>query len=240
MSGWWISDILNAPDINGKVWVVSWIVWVIGSICLHELSHGWTAIRLGDDTPRLSGHMTWNPLVHMGGFSLIIFLLIGIAWGAMPVNPSRLRGKYGDAIVAIAGPAMNLLLAIGALVLLIIWVPLTQGQLIGSITVSDPLATNMRVFLALGAVLNIVLMIFNLLPIPPLDGGRIAMDLIPSFRNMLMSDTGRWVMLGAFVLVFVYAGDIMFGIGFKSVDAISMGIWKAIFPHMDLPPSLYI
>ncbi|MCA9276583.1 MAG: site-2 protease family protein [Phycisphaerales bacterium] len=238
MGGWWISDLLNDPNINGKVWVVSWAVWVILSICLHELAHGWTAVRLGDDTPILSGHMTWNPIVHMGPFPLIMFLLIGIAWGAMPVNPSRLRGKHGDTIVTIAGPAMNLLLAILATLLLILWVPLAQGQLISSVTVSNPLAANMQTFLALGAMLNVVLMIFNLLPIPPLDGGRIAVNFIPPYRRMLQSETGRWVLLGAFVLIFMYAGGIMFGIGMLSVDLVSQGVWAAFFPNMDAPVSL--
>ena len=174
--GWWISDLLNNPAINGQVWVVSWAVWVIFSICLHELAHGWTAIKLGDDTPRLSGHMTWNPLVHMGQWSLLMFLFIGIAWGMMPVNPSRLRGRYGDAIVSLAGPMMNLLLASIALVGLMLWVPLCDGQLISSIEIAHPLSTNLRTFFHLGAMLNIVLLLFNLLPIPPLDGGRILMD----------------------------------------------------------------
>jgi hypothetical protein len=97
-------------------------VWVIGSIVLHELAHGWAAIRLGDTTPRDLGHMTWNPLVHMGGFSLVVFAVIGIAWGMMPVDPSRLRGRYGDALVALAGPAMNIVLAaVSFAVWLVLW-----------------------------------------------------------------------------------------------------------------------
>src|SRR6056297_3003392 len=99
MDGWWISDLLSNQSINGQVWVVSWAVWVILSICLHELAHGWTAIRLGDDTPVVTGHMTWNPIVHMGAFSLFVFAFIGIAWGQMPINPSKLRGRYAESVV---------------------------------------------------------------------------------------------------------------------------------------------
>lgn len=239
MRGWWISDLLGRDDINGQVWVVSWAVWVILSICLHELSHGWAAIKLGDDTPIISGHMTWNPMVHMGGFSLVVFIFVGIAWGLMPINPAKLRGKYAESVVAVAGPMMNLALAMLAMILLVLWVPLTQGQLIASVTISEPLATNMRTFLALGAMLNIVLMVFNLLPIPPLDGGRIAMNLVPAYGRMIMSKSGRWVMLGAFVLLFMFAGGLLFAIGMLSVEVISQGFWAIFFPNMDAPSNFF-
>ncbi|MBT5381502.1 MAG: site-2 protease family protein, partial [Phycisphaerae bacterium] len=91
---------------------MSWIFWVLLSITLHELAHGWAAIWEGDKTPIETGHMSANPVVHMGRFSLIVFALIGFAWGLMPVRPWRFRhGRLGEAIVAIAGPAMNLALA---------------------------------------------------------------------------------------------------------------------------------
>ena len=73
---------------------VSWVVTVVVSVVLHELGHGVAALRQGDDTPRTSGHMTLNPLVHMGGLSLFLLFVIGIAWGMMPVNPSRFRSRH--------------------------------------------------------------------------------------------------------------------------------------------------
>ncbi|MBO6513359.1 MAG: site-2 protease family protein, partial [Phycisphaerales bacterium] len=154
---------------NGKVLVVSWLVWVIVSITLHELAHGWTALRYGDDTPIRTGHMTWNPLVHMGPYSIAALLLVGIAWGAMPIDPTRLRGKYADTIVTVAGPLMNLAIGLVLLVLLVFWIPLAEGHLISSVTIQDPLKTNMLIFLRAGAFLNFVLLMFNLLPTPPLD-----------------------------------------------------------------------
>ena len=108
-SGWWIADYWQAGQ---TVLLASWIIWVIVSICLHELGHGIAAIWEGDDTPRRTGHMTFNPLVHMGAYSIVAFLLIGFAWGLMPVNPHNFRHRrWGDAIVAAAGPAVNLILA---------------------------------------------------------------------------------------------------------------------------------
>jgi Zn-dependent protease len=121
--------------------------------------------------------MTWNPLVHMGGFSLMAFALIGIAWGAMPVDPSRLRGRHGAALVALAGPAMNIVLAIVSFAGLVLWLWLGG-------TVGDPLRTNLVHFFRLGVWLNIVLAVFNLLPVLPLDGGRIAASLSPAYDRV--------------------------------------------------------
>lgn len=78
MQGWWVATIWETSPFL----LLGWIVWVIGSITLHELAHGWAAIRCGDRTPIETGHMTANPIVHMGPMSLIVFGLFGIAWGA--------------------------------------------------------------------------------------------------------------------------------------------------------------
>ena len=104
---WWMHAVY---DSGGLAAVLGWVFWVIFSICLHELAHGWAAIWQGDRTPRETGHMTMNPMVHMGGASLIVFALVGIAWGLMPTDPSRYRwGRRGRIAVAAAGPLMNLL-----------------------------------------------------------------------------------------------------------------------------------
>src|SRR5262245_39838763 len=108
---WWVADAWNA----GPIHLLAWVFWVIFSIVLHELAHGWTAIRCGDRTPIETGHMTWNPVVHMGQASLVMFALVGIAWGAMPINPANFRGRYDNARVALAGPSMNVLLFVIAL-----------------------------------------------------------------------------------------------------------------------------
>ena len=103
MATWWVIEAWEqSPVLLG-----SWVFWVFFSITLHELGHGWAAMRVGDQTPRLTGHMTWNPIVHMGPVSLVLFALLGLCWGAMPVDPSRFRGKHADAKVAFAGPMMN-------------------------------------------------------------------------------------------------------------------------------------
>jgi Zn-dependent protease len=80
------------------------VITVVVSITIHELAHGVVAVWRGDRTPIDEGHMTLNPAVHMGPFSIIALLVAGIAWGAMPINPSRIRGRFGEALVAAAGP----------------------------------------------------------------------------------------------------------------------------------------
>lgn len=186
----WIQSLWNSGQF-GPALVISWIAWVIVSITMHELAHGWVAIRRGDTTPIDTGHMTWNPLVHMGPWSLIMLLLVGIAWGAMPVDPTRIRGRHGEALVLIAGPAMNLLLAILAFIGLALWEPIAARA-----GVQDPLLSNFVWFFKTGVMLNIVLMLFNLLPVPPLDGGRILAHYSRGFASFVYSPNGQWITFG--------------------------------------------
>ncbi len=156
------------------------MVTVVISIVLHELAHGWAAIWQGDDTPKLTGHMTADPMVHMGGMSLLMLALVGMAFGAMPVNPRNFRSKYGDALVSAAGPAMNFLLAFAALTVLALWMRMA------GIAESGP-AYNGQYLLKIFGVTNIALGIFNLIPVPPLDGSSILGNFMPSYRRWLES-----------------------------------------------------
>jgi Zn-dependent protease len=163
MGGWWIHELWNA---GRGTELVAWIFWVIFSITLHELAHGWAALWEGDDTPRVTGHMSANPVVHMGLPSMVLFLIIGIAWGMMPVNPYKFRhGKWGRILVSFAGPAMNLLIAFVVLTVL--------GFVIDPFTEQ----TDVETFLLTGGFLNLILFALNMLPVPPLDGSNILANL---------------------------------------------------------------
>ena len=213
--GWWIGDALSAPT-RGAVWVVAWLVWVVVSITLLELAHGWAALKLGDTTPRDLDRMMFNPLVHMGPVSLVMLVIIGIAWGQMPVDTSRLRGRYAESLVALAGPAMNLLLMLVSGVGAVLWLGLAGN-------VDEPLRTNMAMFLVLGPVLNLILAVFNLAPIPPLDGSRVVANFFPAYGRFFDTENGRWAGLGLFLLYFfLLARPLMFYCLLFSVLAVAI------------------
>ncbi len=165
------------------------------SIVLHELGHGFAAIQQGDDTPIATGHMTWNPLVHMGPMGLGLLCVAGIAFGVMPVNPSRFRDRYGDAFVAAAGPLVNGALAILSLTTLAMLIK--QGI--------DPRVAGVNPLWIMG-LLNIVLFLFNLIPIAPLDGSVVVGSFIPAYRDFIRSPANRKYVWIAFGVVFMLAG----------------------------------
>lgn len=152
------------------------------SLTVHESAHAWTADRLGDPTARLLGRVTLNPIVHADPIGTILFPLVAILTGVpligwakpVPVNVRRLRHTRRDfVLVAAAGPASNLVLAIvAALGLRLLPVsPVTLGEP----NVTAPLAS----LLGRAMYLNVMLAVFNMIPVPPLDGGNVIGGLLP-------------------------------------------------------------
>jgi Zn-dependent protease len=153
------------------------------SLTVHEMAHAWTADRLGDPLARTLGRVSFNPLVHadpIGTFLFPLLAMLGnvplLGWAKpVPVDVRRLRyGRRGFVLVAAAGPASNLLLAFTAAALLTVLPvsPVTMGET----SVSAPLAT----LFSRAVQLNVLLAVFNMLPIPPLDGGNVLSGLLPS------------------------------------------------------------
>ncbi|MDR3569768.1 MAG: site-2 protease family protein [Syntrophobacteraceae bacterium] len=185
--------------------IVLMILPLMLAVILHEVSHGWTAEKLGDPTARLMGRITLNPVSHVDLFGTIlvpgIFLLTGahflIGWAKpVPVNFGNLRGGRRDmALVAISGPLTNLLLAVVSSILF----HLTSGA--GTAGFSAAVVVPINVMAQYSVLINLVLMVFNLLPILPLDGGRIAVGLLPEKLAIPLQRTERWGML--LVLLFV-------------------------------------
>ena len=126
---------------------------VIFSICLHEFCHAWVALRQGDPTAADRGHLTLNPLKQMGLWSLIMFAMVGIAWGQVPVNPGRMRHRWSPALVAASGPLANLgLFCIFAAVTAFLYLAGNE----------QPCAV--RIFLHI-AMMNSILVLLNMLPV---------------------------------------------------------------------------
>jgi Zn-dependent protease len=191
MTGWWMYDLWQ----NNPLGLFCAVFWVVFSICLHELAHGYVAIRCGDDTPRLSGHMTLNPFVHIPPMAWILFIISGITWGLMPINPSRFRRTIDEAYVAFAGPAVNLILVALCILLNSSWITTAKPL------VSDQTFNNVAIFLHIGAKLNVVLFVFNLLPVPPLDGSRILATFFRGFREIISSPSAATVGLILLVMI---------------------------------------
>lgn len=199
-------------------WYFMVVLTLIISITLHELAHGWAAIWYGDDTPIHSGHMTGNPLIHMGPVSLAVVFIMGIGWGLMPVNPSRMRGRYAHANVALAGPVMNLLLAFVALTALNLW---SNHMPLGASRTNA--IDNGQLFLTVFGVYNIALALFNLAPVPPLDGSTILAEFNTGYRNFLRDHADKvWLMFpGYFILLSALEGT-SFGLWY---NATRIAIW---------------
>ena len=156
------------------------IIPLLYAIVVHEVAHGWVARQLGDDTAYLMGRLTLNPLKHIDpiGTILVPFVLlitVGFAFGwakPVPVNFNNLRNRRRDTIlVAAAGPLANLFMAIA-------WALI--AKLASLLPDSIAMLTSPLILMSMfGMIINAILMVFNLIPIPPTDGGRIATNLLP-------------------------------------------------------------
>lgn len=187
--------------------IINTILALLIAILVHELGHAVVADRLGDDTPRLTGHLTLNPFRHMDQFGILLLFVTaisgqGFTYGFTPVNERKLRERweFAPALVSLAGPAMNVLLA--AVMAVILTHPM--GGAIGSDgTIYLPSGGNTQAqnFAVELFSLNIFLAVFNLIPIPPLDGWSIVSNfLTPKMRFELRT----FVQYGPFILLILF------------------------------------
>jgi Zn-dependent protease len=183
------------PQILSAISV--WAIPVILAITLHEAAHGFVAWRCGDDTAYRMGRVTFNPLRHIDPFGTILLpallLLSGtrllFGWAKpVPVNFGRLaHGRRDMVLVALAGPATNVILALVSAYLLYV-----------AVRLPDPVALWAMLNLKNSILINLVLAAFNMLPLPPLDGGRVAVGLLPRALAQPLARLERW---GLFILI---------------------------------------
>jgi Zn-dependent protease len=193
-------------------------VMLLVAFPIHEFSHALAAVQLGDGTPRLLGRLTLDPRAHfdpMGGLLLAVSLLLlggGFGWAKpTPYNPMNLRGgQWGEAIVAAAGPISNFVLAVaGAIPLRYIYATGMQTD-VGFLTL----------FLEIFVSINLLLMVFNLIPIPPLDGSKV----LYAFLNPktawqvrpVLEQYGLFILLAALFLP-LFGGQTLFGVVIREI-----------------------
>lgn len=199
---------------TNPVLFILWTLAVILALTIHEFSHALAGKLQGDPTAELEGRLTLNPLAHIDWFGFILLLIIGFGWAKpTPFNPYNLKyKKFGATLVALAGPISN------AIIVLIIGTVLAIIVRIGHFS-----ADNLMIqFFLLLLQVNILLGIFNLLPIPPLDGSRVLTSLIGEKYPQVVETLDRYGMY--ILLAFVIFGGSMLSNIFSSVYSFVIAI----------------
>lgn len=183
--------------------LIIWFVVFLLSLTVHECAHAWTAERVGDPTARYLGRVTLNPIPHIDPVGTILFPLIAYTTGAwlfgwakpVPYNPLNLRDrKWGEILIAAAGPLSNVLLVA---IFLILAKTIFQTSLVNSL---GDMAAPIAKVLEVGIGLNIILAVFNMIPVPPLDGSKILMNLLPDSIAEPYSQIPDW---SGFIVLFL-------------------------------------
>ncbi|MDQ1240628.1 MAG: hypothetical protein QG577_2814 [Thermodesulfobacteriota bacterium] len=155
------------------------------AITVHEFAHGYIAYRLGDPTAKLAGRLTFNPISHLDLFGTIALVLVKIGWAKpVPVDPRNLRNPKTDMLwISLAGPAANMVTAIGLAVIVHVLVAVLWGKPAGEMV--EIIFLPLLKILYWGVHINIILAVFNLIPVPPLDGFSILTGILP-YRQAYM------------------------------------------------------
>lgn len=159
-----------AQFFSNPIFAIVYVLAIVYALTIHEFAHGSVAYAMGDTTARDAGRLTLNPITHVDPVGFLMLLVVGFGWSKpVPFNPLNLRfARFGEALVAGAGPISNLLSAVLFGILLRFFGP-TLG--------ADNLLTTFLLWLV---IMNTILFIFNLLPIPPLDGSKVMFDFLPA------------------------------------------------------------
>ncbi len=182
---------------NAIIYILSTVLVVFLTLPVHEFAHGFVAVKLGDNTPKWQNRLTLNPFAHIDYLGSLCILLFGFGW-AKPVSVNARNfdnPKIGMAIVAFAGPLSNIVMSILALLL-------GNVFLLLSVTVAEVFGYIYFILFYL-AQINVSLAVFNLLPIPPLDGSRLLFAFLPDKYYFKVMQYERFIFLGLMVLLYV-------------------------------------
>jgi len=181
--------------------LVGWLLGLIIAITVHEFFHAFTAEKLGDPTAKYLGRLTLNPLAHLDPLGTLFLLFVGFGWGKpVPYNPGYIKsGKWGELLVALSGPISNLVLAF------IFAIPYRFAIHSGvDVTVAPWIIITQTI-----VELNLFLAIFNILPVPPLDGSKILYLFLPENSKRYLDRVGPYFIIGLFLIIFVLKIDIL-------------------------------
>ena len=191
---------------SDPMWWLATAAIVLFALPVHEFAHPFTAVRLGDPTPRLEGRYTLNPFVHIDPFGALLIFLAGFGW-AKPVrwNPNNITidVRLGSILVAIAGPLSNLIMA--AFSLLLLRLLLDPGGLFAglALNLNGTFFDWLWQLLIFFANINVLLFVFNLLPIPPLDGSHVLFALLPGGARRAYYGLAQYGTLLLFAVIFL-------------------------------------
>jgi len=170
----------------------------------HEYAHAWVAYRLGDPTAKDAGRLTLNPLKHLDLFGTLMMLVARVGWAKpVPVNSGYFRNRRkGIILVSLAGPLSNLLLAFA---FMLIWGIMTKLVVVGVIPVRSETAVTvigwLQVFFHVSVLVNISLAVFNMIPVPPLDGSRLISSFVPEESYYRFARYEQFIGIGFLALV---------------------------------------
>ena len=220
-----VNSLMRGGYSNPMDWIMEKLMILPGiliGLSFHEFGHAYVSTKLGDPTPKLQGRVTINPLAHIDPVGMVCLLFCGFGWGIpVQINPSYYKNRRRDEIlVGFAGVAMNLILAI--VFSLLVRVAITVFQSTQSETASIIYQILLNVVM-----INVVLMVFNLLPVPPLDGFGIVTNL---FNLQKYSWYDKYYQYGYFILIFL----VLLGVVNAILSPVTMFIMKLLSPLMGI------
>lgn len=196
-----VETFLNSFDLSNLIYYLMRAAAALICIVLHEMSHGYAALALGDQTAKRMGRLSFNPLHHIDPLGLLLMITAGFGWAKpVPVDMRRFRNPKRDmALTALAGPVSNFIIAFLALgaASLLYHAPIPHSDLLFEVL------NWVFTFLLYTAILSVGLGVFNLIPIPPLDGSKVLFSLLPNRAYLNILRYERYVSLALFALVWM-------------------------------------
>ena len=195
---WW--NWLTTDPLGFALYLLYFAVSVLLTLILHEIAHGYVAYRCGDPTAKMLGRLSLDPRKHLDPIGTLCLVFLGFGWAKpVPVDPRYFRRpKQGMALTALAGPVSNFLLAL---------VLLFAGRLVYDYAPYSAANQRLLTFLLTTAILSLGLGLFNLIPIPPLDGSKVLFSLLPDRAYNMMLRYERYGMLLLWAVVLLGVGD---------------------------------